>query len=582
MSENGGGWPPQGPRPPRHSRRPQDPLGPRDPRNLQDPRVPPGQQVPRVSQRPQGSHRFPDQGAWRPEERRGPLPPGYGPVHHEPPYGEPPYGEPRYGEPRYGEPRPARPQGQGRPEDSPRRRAQPVSRPEATQWHPGQPAQASPGEFPPQDQYGERGQYRDRGQYGEPGPYSEPGPYAGGGEYEDEYDAGDRFVPGFGDDGDADYDHARPGRGRRRARRDRQDSRGGGRGGRRPRRRFRWIAPLAALLVIVVPLAVGGVYAYSFYQSKYHPADYQGDGTGSVVVQVTSGDTPTSLGPKLVKLGVVASSRAFVLAAEHSSNPAGLLPGFYGMHAHMQASLAYALLLNPKNLVQVKVTIPEGWRLSQIVSWLGSKSGLPASAYRQALKNPASLGLPGYANGKAEGYLFPATYEVLPHETAVGVLKGMVQRFDQEAAAANLVTAAKHVHLSPGQVIIMASLVQAEGGRLSDYPKIARVIYNRLAQGIPLQLDSTVLYGLDTYGILASDQQLNSPSPYNTYRHKGLTPGPIDSPGNAAIQAVLHPAPGNWIYFVTVNPKTGETRFTSSQAQFQQFRQELQKNLGRG
>ena len=108
------------------------------------------------------------------------------------------------------------------------------------------------------------------------------------------------------------------------------------------------------------------------------------------------------------------------------------------------------------------------------------------------------------------------------------------------------------------------------------------MIYNRLARGMPLQLDSTVLYGLNTFGILANDQQLNSPSPYNTYRRKGLTPGPIDSPGNAAIQAVLHPSPGPWIYFVTVNPKTGETLFTSSQAQFQQFRQELEKNLGKG
>ena len=315
---------------------------------------------------------------------------------------------------------------------------------------------------------------------------------------------------------------------------------------------------------------------------KYHPADYAGDGTGSVVVQVTSGDTPTSLAPKLVQLGVVASSRAFVLAAEHSSNPAGLLPGFYGMHKHMQASLAYALLLNPKDLVQVTVTIPEGLRLSQITTLLGAKSGIPATAYATALKDPASLGLPSYANGKPEGYLFPATYEVLPHETALGVLKGMVQRFDQEAATVNLSAAASQMHLKPGQVIIMASLVQAEGGRLSDYPKIARVIYNRLAQGIPLQLDSTVLYGLNTYGIIANDQQLNSSSPYNTYRYKGLPPGPIDSPGDAAIQAVLHPAAGNWIYFVTVNPKTGETLFTSSETQFEQFRQELRKNLGQG
>jgi len=171
---------------------------------------------------------------------------------------------------------------------------------------------------------------------------------------------------------------------------------------------------------------------------------------------------------------------------------------------------------------------------------------------------------------------------VVPHETALGVLTGMVQRFEQEATQVNLPTAAKQVHLTEGQVIIMASLVEAEGGRVSDYPKIARVIYNRLEQGIPLQLDSTVLYGLKTYGIIASDQQLASSSPYNTYKHKGLTPGPIDSPGAAAIQAVLRPASGNWIYFVTVNPKTGETLFTASQAQFEQYRAELQHNLAQG
>ena len=300
------------------------------------------------------------------------------------------------------------------------------------------------------------------------------------------------------------------------------------------------------------------------------------------MVQVPSGSSPTSLGPQLAKLGVVASPRAFVLAAEHSSNPNGLLPGFYGMHLHMKASLAYALLLNPKNLVQHTITIPEGWRLTQIVAYLGAKSGIPASAYQAILKNPAQLHLPASADGKAEGYLFPATYEVQPHETALGVLTGMVQRFDQEAAQVNLATTAKQAHLTEGQVITMASLVEAEGGRVSDYPKIARVIYNRLAQGIPLQLDSTVLYGLNKYGIIATDAELNSPSPYNTYKHQGLTPGPIDSPGAAAIQAVLNPASGNWIYFVTVNPKTGETLFTASQAQFEQYRTELEHNLGQG
>jgi UPF0755 protein len=142
--------------------------------------------------------------------------------------------------------------------------------------------------------------------------------------------------------------------------------------------------------------------------------------------------------------------------------------------------------------------------------------------------------------------------------------------------------AAAKVHLSQAQVIIVASLVQAEGGRLQDYPKIARVIYNRLAQGMKLQLDSTVLYGLGTYGILASDLQLQSDSPYNTYKRTGLPPGPIDSPGNAAIEAALNPTPGDWLYFVTVDPKTHVTLFTNSVTQFDQYEQELRTAIGQG
>jgi UPF0755 protein len=478
----------------------------------------------------------------------------------EPPGGiQPP--RPLHHDPRDRDPRLADPR---RPADSPWRRTQQQSRPEATGWHPA-PASYHTGP-------GEESGSRDTGPYGQPD--DEDG-------YDDQYDTGDQFVPGFGDydDEEDEDDHPRRG-GRGRAARAPSRGRQGPQGPRR--RRLRWIAPLVALLVILIPLAIGGSYVYRLYQDKYHPADYSGPGTGYLVVQVPSGASPTSLGPELAKLGVVASARAFVLAAEHSSNPDGLLPGFYGMHLRMKASLAYALLLNQKNLVQVTVTIPEGWRLSQIVAYLGAKSGIPASAYQAVLKNPAQLHLPAYANGRPEGYLFPATYEVLPHETALGVLTGMVQRFEQEAAQVNLPTAAKRVHLTEGRVIIMASLVEAEGGRVSDYPKIARVIYNRLAQGIPLQLDSTVLYGLNTYGIIASDQQLNSSSPYNTYKYKGLTPGPIDSPGTAAIQAVLNPAPGNWLYFVTVNPRTGLTLFTASQAQFEQYRAELEHNLGQG
>ncbi len=374
--------------------------------------------------------------------------------------------------------------------------------------------------------------------------------------YPDDAYEDDRFVPGLGgprhrDDAGEEEDDGGKRRGRKAA------------GGTR-RRRSRWIAPLVALVVILTPLVIGGVYAFHLYLTKYHPADYAGDGTGQAIVQVQSGQTATAVGQRLVTLGVVASVRAFELAAEHSTNQRGLEPGFYRMHKQMKATLAFALLLNPGARIQDKITIPEGWRISQTAAELAARSGIPAADYQKALANPGSLGLPSYANGNPEGYLWPATYEVQPNMSAAIVLQQMVASFNQQAAKINLTAAAAQAHMTPAQVITVASLLQAEGGRLSDYPKIARVIVNRLAAGMPLQFDSTVLYGLGQFGTTVTEQQIHSNTAYNTYLHKGLPPGPIDSPGNAAIEAALHPAPGNWLYFVT--EKNGVTNFSSTLA----------------
>ena len=333
-------------------------------------------------------------------------------------------------------------------------------------------------------------------------------------------------------------------------------------GGRRRRRGpVRRLAPWIALLVILTPLVVGGLYVYHLYENKVHPPDYSGAGTApTVTVQVKNGDTATSLAPRLVELGVVASSRSFILAAENSTSKVGLEAGFFRLKHHMQSSVAYAALLNPKNLVQNKLTIPEGLRLSQILARLGAHSGIPLGDFQRVLANPAQLGLPSYAHGKPEGYLFPATYQVQPNDTALTVLKAMVRRFDQEAAQVHLPGAAASVHLTPTQLIIVASLVQAEGGRVQDYPKIAEVVYNRLANGMKLQFDSTVFYGLGKYGTAATAAQINTPGPYNTYLNTGLPPGPIDNPGNAAIQATLHPAHGNLLYFLGL--KNGVMEFS--------------------
>ena len=407
--------------------------------------------------------------------------------------------------------------------------------------------------------------YRGRRHRDEP-----PGPPApsvpGGPSWQDSHDGGyeedDRFVPGLGgpryrddDDGhdedDDGYDEDGHGGGRRRGR--------GSGGGGAKRRRSRWIAPLIAVAVILTPLIVGGVYVYGLYMSKYHPADYTGGGTGQAIVQVQSGQTAAQVGQRLVTLGVVKSVRAFELAAEHSTNSRGLEPGFYRMHKQMQATLAFALLLSPSARIEDKITIPEGWRLSQIEAALGAKSGIPLADYQKALASPGSLGLPSYANGNPEGYLFPATYDVQPNMSATTVLQTMVNRFSQEAVSINLTAAASRANMTPGQVITIASLLQAEGGRVSDYPKIARVVLNRLNAKMPLQFDSTVLYGLHVFGTSATLAQTRTNTPYNTYLHKGLPPGPIDSPGNAAIEAALNPAPGNWLYFVA--GKNGVTTF---------------------
>ena len=397
-----------------------------------------------------------------------------------------------------------------------------------------------------------------------PGP---PGPSVPGGpSWQDSHDGGyeedDRFVPGLGgpryrddDDGhdedDDGYDEDGHGGGRRRGR--------GSGGGGAKRRRSRWIAPLIAVAVILTPLIIGGVYVYGLYMSKYHPADYTGGGTGQAIVQVQSGQTAAQVGQRLVTLGVVKSVRAFELAAEHSTNSRGLEPGFYRMHKQMQATLAFALLLSPSARIEDKITIPEGWRLSQIEAALGAKSGIPLADYQKALASPGSLGLPSYANGNPEGYLFPATYDVQPNMSATTVLQTMVNRFSQEAVSINLTAAASRAHMTPGQVITIASLLQAEGGRVSDYSKIARVVLNRLNAKMPLQFDSTVLYGLHVFGTSATLAQTRTNTPYNTYLHKGLPPGPIDSPGNAAIEAALNPAAGNWLYFVA--GKNGVTTF---------------------
>ena len=326
------------------------------------------------------------------------------------------------------------------------------------------------------------------------------------------------------------------------------------RGEKRRRSPIRRLAPWIALLVIVLPLAYGGWHVWSIYQAKVHPADYPGAGTTpTVTVQVPNGATADSLAPTLLKDGVIASTRAFTNIAGAAATGVQLEPGYFMLKSHMQASLAWAFLTNPKNMLQTVVTIPEGKRASQVMLIMAKETKIPLKDFQQVLAHPAELGLPSYAKGKPEGYLFPATYTIQPHETALQILQAMVTRFKQEAQTIDLPVAAQRVHLTPTQVIIEASMAQAEGGSVSDFPKIAEVINNRLKDGMNLRFDSTVLYGLGKYSVSATDAELAINTPYNTYMHAGLPIGPISNPGDAAIQAILHPDTGDLLYFLTVS-----------------------------
>jgi UPF0755 protein len=431
---------------------------------------------------------------------------------------------------------------------------------------------------PPRDRYGRplRGDPGERGYGDAAGWYRDVDEDQAWGD--DEYDSG--LLPGFSADTDYRRTRSQGPAGDRRP----SPGRGGPdrpRGG-KPKRKsaMRRAAPWIALTVLVIILSVAGAGFYYFWHNYLHPPDYSGPGTGSVTVHITSGETATQVGQQLLNLGVVASVRAFSNAAKASGHGSSLQPGYYRLHKHMAATLAFAMLLKPSSREQLTIPIPEGLRLSSIIAVLGKHTG-NLHGYQQAIKDTSALGLPSYARGNPEGYLFPATYTIPPGTSPLHVLQMMVQRYDQEAASVNLAASSAHGLITQRQAIIVASLVQAEGRRLQDFPKIARVIYQRLNAGMPLQLDSTVMYALHTYGIRATTAQTKVNSPYNTYQRTGLPPAPIDSPGDAAIQAALHPAEGNWLYFLTVNPKTGLTKFTSSFAQFQAYEAALNANLAK-
>ena len=351
-----------------------------------------------------------------------------------------------------------------------------------------------------------------------------------------------------------------------------------------PRRAFGCLAVVLALAVLLG----GGYLAYSFGVSALRdrlapPADYSGSGSGRVLVEVRSGDSSSDIAATLQGKGVVESQEAFTDAARDEPRSVGIQVGFYELRKKMSAKSALAVLIKPANRIRDVLTVREGLRVDQIVDLLVDKTDFSRKQYERVLASPKSIGLPSYARGNAEGYLFPATYELSPDATPRSILRSMVSRYEAAVADLDIAARSKALGYTPHDVITVASLVQVEGRLPKDLPKSARVMYHRVADAMPLQLATPIAYIFRLDGKLTTtDEQRASTSPYNTYLNAGLPPTPVAAPGEAAIEAALTPAKGPWLYFVATNPSTGETRFSTTYAEHQKnvrlFQQYCQEN----
>lgn len=356
------------------------------------------------------------------------------------------------------------------------------------------------------------------------------------------------------------------------------------------RRGTRKRSPMGCIAVLVaLAVVVGGFYyvvtrGADFISDQFGEAeDYAGPGSGEVTFEVSAGDSASEIGRNLKDDGVVASVQAFLDAVSAEPAASGIQPGFYQLQEEMAARDALDVLIDPTNRVRETVTIPEGLRVKDILDVLGKETDFPRRRYQRALQDTEALGLPDYAGGNPEGYLFPATYEIGPNDTPKDVLASMVERWRRAAEDVDLEGRASALGYTPAELMTIASLIEAEG-RGDDMPRIARVIYNRLENpdnGVTnglLQIDATVNYALDRRGVVAvTTAETEIDSPYNTYRNPGLPPTPVEAPGQDAMDAAANPADGDWLFYVTVDLATGETKFSESYDEFLQHKREYQQ-----
>lgn len=446
------------------------------------------------------------------------------------------------------------------------------------------PAQEEPrtptGAFPlPEEEEPRPRRGRRRGRRNEPEPEPEPIEPEPEAESED-----DDYEEDSLEDIAASYGNSRANRKRLKAAKKAQAKRlgsGKGKGGGRAPRRKRKGPTILLALVLMLVIAGGGFVVMRTY---VFPEDFEGTGSGEVVITVENGQSGGSVADALVDQGVVASSRAFTNALGESGGE--LTPGTYSLAEGMSGEAAVAALFDPDSRVGGRVTIREGLRADQILDELAESTGVSREELDEAYAQTDDLGLPDYAVEGAEGYLFPSTYRFEPETDAASMLRTMVTQHRQVTEELDLEGKARAIGYDANEVMAIASIVQAESGSAEDMPKISRVVHNRLDIDMPLQMDSTCFYAIGEYGIALNNEQLNAceadDSGFDTYHRTGLVPGPFVAPGEDAIRAALEPEEGEWLYFVATDPENGVTEFAETHEEFEILKDRFEETWGGG
>lgn len=333
-------------------------------------------------------------------------------------------------------------------------------------------------------------------------------------------------------------------------------------------RRRRIVFGALALLVTIGLVGGGAILASDSIRdfiSRFQVADYSGEPGPSTTIVIEPGDNGSAVARKMVEADIILSFDAIyrdMLTADFT-----IYPGTYEFPTKISGKRALEILIEGKNRVVVQTTIPEGFKVSEVIEQLVQDFGLQAKDIEAAIEAVRSR-LPDDAPN-AEGYLFPATYTFDPGVSAETVIKSMVDRTEAELAQYDIALK------DSLDVINLAALIQVEARLTEDFFKVSRVFQNRLNIGMLLQSDATVSYGTNGKTVTTTDAQRADRNPYNTYVFKGLPIGPISNPGELAIEAALRPADGDWLYFVTVNLKTGETKFSITHAEHERAAQEF-------